>query len=54
MLQVDDVIRAAPGVRCGADQPDLALHHQCAGGKRIRPRLVLLLAQALGFEGPSA
>ena len=23
-----------------------------AGGKRIRPRLVLLFAQALGFEGP--
>jgi octaprenyl-diphosphate synthase len=23
-----------------------------AGGKRIRPRLVLLFAEALGFEGP--
>jgi octaprenyl-diphosphate synthase len=25
-----------------------------AGGKRIRPRLVLLFAEALGFDGPSA
>lgn len=51
MARVDEVIR----VRLVSD---VALVNQIsayiigAGGKRIRPRLVLLFAQALGFEGP--
>jgi octaprenyl-diphosphate synthase len=51
MAQVDAVIRAKLS-------SDVALIEQIshyiigAGGKRIRPRLVLLLASALGFEGP--
>ena len=51
MLRVDDVIR----LRLASD---VALINQIshyiinAGGKRIRPRLVLLVAQALGFMGP--
>lgn len=51
MLQVDAVIRARLS-------SDVALIEQIshyiigAGGKRIRPRLVLLFASALGFDGP--
>ena len=51
MSQVDAVIRAKLS-------SDVALIEQIshyiigAGGKRIRPRLVLLFASALGFEGP--
>jgi octaprenyl-diphosphate synthase len=50
MLRVDEVIRARLS-------SDVALINQIshyivsAGGKRIRPRLVLLFAQALGFKG---
>ncbi len=51
MLRVDEVIRQRLS-------SDVALVNQIshyivsAGGKRIRPRLVLLFAQALGFAGP--
>jgi octaprenyl-diphosphate synthase len=51
MLEVDEVIRQRL-------RSDVALINQIsnyiisAGGKRIRPRLVLLFAQALGFTGP--
>ena len=51
MERVDEVIRARL-------VSDVALVNQIsayiigAGGKRIRPRLVLLFAQALGFDGP--
>jgi octaprenyl-diphosphate synthase len=51
MAQVDAVIQARL-------VSDVALVNQIsayiigAGGKRIRPRLVLLFASALGFEGP--
>jgi octaprenyl-diphosphate synthase len=51
MLRVDEVIRTRLS-------SDVALIEQIghyiigAGGKRIRPRLVLLFASALGFEGP--
>jgi octaprenyl-diphosphate synthase len=51
MQQVDEVIRQRL-------RSDVALINQIAhyivsaGGKRIRPRLVLLVARALGFEGP--
>lgn len=51
MARVDDVVRARL-------TSDVALVEQIghyivgAGGKRIRPRLVLLTAQALGFDGP--
>ena len=51
MARVDEVIRARL-------VSDVALVNQIsayiigAGGKRIRPRLVLLFAQALGFAGP--
>ncbi len=50
MRRVDDAIRASL-------DSDIALIRQIAsyiigaGGKRIRPRLVLLFASALGFEG---
>ncbi|WP_422563640.1 polyprenyl synthetase family protein [Ideonella sp.] len=50
MLQVDEVIRTRLS-------SDVALIEQIshyiigAGGKRIRPRLVLLFASALGYEG---
>jgi octaprenyl-diphosphate synthase len=53
MRQVDEVIRQRLS-------SDVALINQIshyivsAGGKRIRPRLVLLFASALGFEGPAA
>ena len=51
LLRVDDVIRQRLASR-------VALINQIseyiigAGGKRIRPRLVLLFAEALGFQGP--
>ncbi len=51
MLRVDEVIHRRL-------KSDVALINQIAhyivsaGGKRIRPRLVLLFAQALGFDGP--
>ncbi|MBN8486884.1 MAG: octaprenyl diphosphate synthase [Burkholderiales bacterium] len=53
MARVDDVIRRRL-------TSDVALIEQIshyiigAGGKRIRPRLVLLFAQGLGYEGPHA
>lgn len=53
MARVDDVIRSRLN-------SDVALIEQIshyiigAGGKRIRPRLVLLFSQALGFEGPQS
>ena len=51
MLRVDAVIRERLSSRVALiDQ--IAHYIVGAGGKRIRPRLVLLFSQALGFEGP--
>ena len=51
MLRVDEVIRARLASRVALiDQ--ISSYIISAGGKRIRPRLVLLFAEALGFEGP--
>ena len=51
MLRVDEVIRARLASRVALiDQ--ISGYIISAGGKRIRPRLVLLFAEALGFEGP--
>jgi octaprenyl-diphosphate synthase len=51
MRLVDDVIRARLSSRVALiDQ--ISQYIIGAGGKRIRPRLVLLFSQALGFEGP--
>ncbi len=51
MAQVDAVIRAR--LRSDVALIDQIAHYIIgAGGKRIRPRLVLLFANALGFEGP--
>lgn len=51
MLRVDAVIRDRLSSRVALiDQ--IAGYIVGAGGKRIRPRLVLLFAEALGFEGP--
>ncbi len=51
MLRVDEVIRARLASRVALiDQ--ISRYIIGAGGKRIRPRLVLLFAEALGFEGP--
>ncbi|RVU43463.1 polyprenyl synthetase family protein [Rubrivivax rivuli] len=51
MLRVDAVIRERLSSRVALiDQ--IAAYIIGAGGKRIRPRLVLLFAEALGFEGP--
>lgn len=51
MLDVDAVIRARLSSRVALiDQ--ISSYIVSAGGKRIRPRLVLLFAEALGFEGP--
>jgi octaprenyl-diphosphate synthase len=51
MEQVDAVIRARLSSRVALiDQ--ISRYIVSAGGKRIRPRLVLLFSQALGFEGP--
>ena len=51
MRRVDDVIRARLSSRVALiDQ--ISHYIVTAGGKRIRPRLVLLFSQALGFDGP--
>lgn len=51
MQQVDSVIRARLQSRVALiDQ--IGHYIVSAGGKRIRPRLLLLFAQAFGFEGP--
>jgi octaprenyl-diphosphate synthase len=51
MREVDAVIRARLASRVAlVDQ--IASYIISAGGKRIRPRLVLLFAEALGFDGP--
>ena len=51
MREVDAVIHARLASRVALiDQ--ISGYIVSAGGKRIRPRLVLLFAQALGFEGP--
>jgi octaprenyl-diphosphate synthase len=51
MLRVDAVIRERLSSRVALiDQ--ISRYIIGAGGKRIRPRLVLLFAEALGFEGP--
>jgi octaprenyl-diphosphate synthase len=51
MRQVDNVIRERLASRVALiDQ--ISRYIIGAGGKRIRPRLVLLFSQALGFDGP--
>jgi octaprenyl-diphosphate synthase len=51
MLRVDAVIRERLTSRVALiDQ--ISRYIVNAGGKRIRPRLVLLFSEALGFEGP--
>ena len=51
MLRVDEVIRDRLASRVALiDQ--ISHYIVNAGGKRIRPRLVLLFAEALGFDGP--
>ena len=51
MRRVDEVIRQRLASRVALiDQ--ISGYIVGAGGKRIRPRLVLLFAEALGFEGP--
>ena len=51
MLRVDEVIRERLSSRVALiDQ--ISHYIVGAGGKRIRPRLVLLFSEALGFEGP--
>ena len=51
MLRVDEVIREKLSSRVALiDQ--ISQYIISAGGKRIRPRLVLLFAEALGFGGP--
>jgi octaprenyl-diphosphate synthase len=51
MLRVDEVIRERLRSRVALiDQ--ISGYIVGAGGKRIRPRLVLLFSEALGFEGP--
>jgi octaprenyl-diphosphate synthase len=51
MRQVDTVIRERLASKVALiDQ--ISRYIVGAGGKRIRPRLVLLFAEALGFEGP--
>ena len=53
LLRVNDVIRTRLRSRVALiDQ--ISQYIIGAGGKRIRPRLVLLFAEALGFEGPEA
>jgi octaprenyl-diphosphate synthase len=51
MRQVDAVIRERLASRVALIN-QISTYIVSAGGKRIRPRLVLLFAQALGFEGP--
>ena len=51
MLRVDSVIRERLSSRVALiDQ--ISHYIISAGGKRIRPRLVLLFSEALGFDGP--
>jgi octaprenyl-diphosphate synthase len=51
MREVDSVIRARLSSRVALiDQ--ISSYIVTAGGKRIRPRLVLLFSEALGFKGP--
>ena len=51
MQKVDEVIRVRLASRVALiDQ--ISHYIISAGGKRIRPRLVLLFAEALGFDGP--
>ena len=51
LLRVDEVIRQRLSSRVALiDQ--ISHYIVNAGGKRIRPRLVLLFAEALGFDGP--
>ena len=51
MRQVDAVIRERLSSRVALIN-QISTYIVSAGGKRIRPRLVLLFSQALGFEGP--
>ena len=51
MRQVDAVIRERLASRVALIN-QISTYIITAGGKRIRPRLVLLFAQALGFDGP--
>jgi octaprenyl-diphosphate synthase len=51
MLRVDEVIRERLASRVALVN-QISQYIVSAGGKRIRPRLVLLFARALGFEGP--
>ncbi len=51
MRQVDAVIRERLASRVALIN-QISTYIISAGGKRIRPRLVLLFAQALGFDGP--
>jgi octaprenyl-diphosphate synthase len=51
MRQVDVVIRARLASQVALIN-QISTYIVSAGGKRIRPRLVLLFAQALGFDGP--
>jgi octaprenyl-diphosphate synthase len=51
MQRVDEVIRERLASRVALIN-QISTYIVSAGGKRIRPRLVLLFAQALGFEGP--
>jgi octaprenyl-diphosphate synthase len=51
MRQVDTVIRERLASRVALIN-QISTYIITAGGKRIRPRLVLLFAQALGFDGP--
>jgi octaprenyl-diphosphate synthase len=51
LLRVDEVIRERLASRVALIN-QISQYIITAGGKRIRPRLVLLFAQALGFTGP--
>lgn len=51
LLRVDDVIRERLASRVALIN-QISQYIINAGGKRIRPRLVLLFSEALGFEGP--
>jgi octaprenyl-diphosphate synthase len=51
LLRVDDVIRERLASRVALIN-QISRYIVNAGGKRIRPRLVLLFAEALGFDGP--
>lgn len=51
MLRVDEVIREQLASRVALIN-QISQYIVNAGGKRIRPRLVLLFAEALGFAGP--